>query len=153
MASRVEQHSRRALRIASGVELATFEAVESAVGREEAEPVLVTGDNPGRPVPDFDNIGFGHACSFATVSALPLIHVLGLKIRTTGISDSFRLPRRRSGASCGCAYRPLPACHLVSCGPPQQRSLSAGISGESRHWSTKWLSNFAAVTHLLCYRG
>ena len=53
MASRVEQHSRRALRIASGVELATFEAVESAVGREEAEPVLVTGDNPGGALSPF----------------------------------------------------------------------------------------------------
>jgi len=68
----VEQRPRRALGIARGAKLATFEAIENAVGREEAETVIVTRDDPGSPVSNFDDIGFGHTCSFAGNAGAPV---------------------------------------------------------------------------------
>ncbi len=70
MTPRVEQRPRRALRIASGTKLATFEAVEGAFGGEEVEAALVSRDDPGCPVADFNDVSLGHARSSAGVPVL-----------------------------------------------------------------------------------
>ena len=66
------QHlSRRALRLSGRAEVAAIEAIESAIGGEEGEAALVACDDTGGAVVNFDNIGFGHQCSFADNPALP----------------------------------------------------------------------------------
>jgi hypothetical protein len=150
----VEQRSCCPLRIACRTKFATFEAVESAFGGEEVKSALVTCDDSGCPVPDFNDVGFGHACSFAEMPALPSDSWSGsIGLHYAGISDRLRSPQRRSGGSCACAYRPRLACHLVSCSNPRQHNLPHQISGRPTNWSTKWVSNFAWETWQLFYPG
>ena len=65
------QHlSRRALRLSGRAEVAAIEAIESAIGGEEGAAALVARDDACGAVMNFDNVGFGHRCSFADKSAL-----------------------------------------------------------------------------------
>jgi hypothetical protein len=145
----VEQRPRRTLRIARGAKLATFETIENAFGGEEAETALVTRDDPGGPVSDFDDIGFGHACSFAGMPALLSDSWLGsVGWYYAGISNRLRSPLRRSDGSCACAYRPPPAYHSISYGNPQQNNLLVQISDGRANWSMKWVSNFSLEARL-----
>jgi hypothetical protein len=70
VATVVEQRSRRPLRVARRREFSAIETVESTFGREETESVLVTRDDAGCSVVDFDDVCFGHNCSFAEIPAL-----------------------------------------------------------------------------------
>jgi hypothetical protein len=130
--------------------LTTFEAIESAFGGKEAETVLVARDDPCCPVTDFDNVSFGHAFSFAGMTALLSDSWSNSVSRYyDGISDRLRLPQKRNDGSRACARRPPLVCHSISCGNPQQRTPLRQISGNSTRWSMKWVSNFTWETHPL----
>jgi hypothetical protein len=72
-----EHSAGRALGFARRAKLAAFEAVEQALGGEEAEAALISCDDAGGAVVDFDDVGvrlgfeleLGHDCSFAEISA------------------------------------------------------------------------------------
>jgi hypothetical protein len=90
------------------------------------EAALVTCDDAGCPVADFDDVGFGHAFTIAGKPAL----LSDSRFRSVGtyyagISDRLRSPQKHSDGSCACAYRPPPACHSISCGNPRQRKSAA----------------------------
>src|SRR5215475_11271050 len=59
-----EHGARRTLCVAGRAELASFEAVEQAFGGEEAEAAFVSCDDTCGSVMDFDDVSFGHGCSF-----------------------------------------------------------------------------------------
>jgi len=61
----------RALGLAGRAKIAAIETIEGAIGGEEGEAALVACDDTGGAVVNFDNIGFGHQCSFADNPALP----------------------------------------------------------------------------------
>ena len=152
MTPAVEQRSRRALRVAHRAELATFEAVESAFGGEEAESALVTCDDPGCPIADFNDIGFGHACSFAGMPALLSDSWPGLQVCTK--MESVTGSGRRGDAAAGHALAHIADDWLViwvSCDNLRQHHLPHQISGRQTNWSTKWVSNFAWETWQLFY--
>jgi hypothetical protein len=66
----VEQRARRKLRITRGAELAAFETVEHSLGREETDAAFVAYNDTRGSAIDFDDVGSGHACSFAGMPAL-----------------------------------------------------------------------------------
>jgi hypothetical protein len=67
--SLIEQRAGGKLGMARGFEVAAFEAVERALGGEEAETMVVRGDDAGGVIMDFDDGGSRHACSFAGFAA------------------------------------------------------------------------------------
>ena len=66
----IEQRARREFGISRGAELTTFQTVERSLGGEEAKAALVAGNDAGRAIIDFDNVGDGHGCAFAGMPAL-----------------------------------------------------------------------------------
>jgi hypothetical protein len=154
MTPRIEQRSRRALRIAHGAELATVEAVEGAFGGEEVEAALVTRDDAGRPIADFNNIGFGHARSFAGLSALPSDSWFGL---LAGIKmESATGSGRRGNATAGHTLAHIADCWLViqsHAATPGSTIRQTRISDGPTNWSMKWLSIFAGETWQLSHAG
>ncbi len=70
MLSPGEQRACGALRVPGGAKFAAIEAVEGGFRGEEAETALVAGDDAGGAVVNFNDIGFGHGCSFAGRPAL-----------------------------------------------------------------------------------
>jgi hypothetical protein len=63
---------RRALCLAGRAEIAAIEMIESAIGGEEGEAALVACDDTGGAVVNFDDVGFGHGCSFADNVGAPV---------------------------------------------------------------------------------
>ena len=76
-----EHRACGALRLARRAELATLEAVEQTLGGEEAEAARIPRDDAGGAVVDFDDVSVrlnsGHDCSFAGISALLSLDLLG----------------------------------------------------------------------------
>ena len=68
----VQHRPRRAFRLAGRAEIAAIETIESAIGGEEGEPALVACDDTGGAVVNFDDVGFGHGCSFADNAGAPV---------------------------------------------------------------------------------
>jgi hypothetical protein len=70
---RSENTARGSFGLARRAELAAFEAVEQALGGEKAEAALISCDDAGGAVLDFNDVGvgldLGHDCSFAGISA------------------------------------------------------------------------------------
>jgi len=62
----------RALRLADRAEIAAIETIEGAIGGEEGEATLVACDDAGSAVVNFDDVGFGHGCSFADIVGAPV---------------------------------------------------------------------------------
>ena len=62
----------RAFRLAGRAEIAAIETIEGAIGGEEGEAALVARDDTGSAVVNFDDIGFGHRCSFADNVGAPV---------------------------------------------------------------------------------
>src|SRR5258707_11616787 len=66
----------RAFGLAGRAEIAAIETIESAIGREEGEAALVASDDTGGAVVNFDDVGFGHDCSFADNVGAPVAWVI-----------------------------------------------------------------------------
>ena len=63
---------RGAFGLANRKEGAALEAVEQPFRGEEAEGASVTSDDAGGAIMNFDDIGIGHACSFAADCDAPV---------------------------------------------------------------------------------
>src|SRR5262249_55644595 len=68
--SAAQHRSGRAFSVAGGAEIAAVEMIEGTVGGEEGEPALIACDDPGGAVVNFDDVSFGHDCSFVETSTL-----------------------------------------------------------------------------------
>ena len=136
----------RAFRLAGRAEIAAIETIEGAIGGEEGEAALVARDDTGSAVVNFDDIGFGHRCSFADNVGAPVECVIAGF--ATGGSATGAGRRRDAAAGDALAHVAHGWLWIHSHAVTQHKKLHR-ISGASPNWSMKWVSNLFTATSAL----
>ena len=132
---------RRTFRLAGRAEIAAIETIENAIGGEEGEPAIVACDDSGGAVVNFDDVGFGHGCSFADNVGAPVECMIS-GFATGGSATG--AGRRRDAAIAHIAHGWLwIQSHAVTPNTVHQ------ISGGSPNRSMKWVSNLFTATSVL----